>query len=416
MTPTVFAEYLTNPPEADLDVIKRVFFQTSSPQELETVASKQSALNFHHLHPLSKIFVAQGPVRTLQTLAQQSTVQRVFEDQKLFLSSQHVLDAIGLPVIIGSFLHLDGKGIRIALLDSGIDGTHPDLRDSIEVRKSFLNFDAELEQMGNFHGTAIAGIIGGRGDPKEGRYRGISPAVTFLDAQVFDTSGVAYLSDTIEALTWAVLQTPDLIVFGGVMLPGCEADNPLTELCQAVILAGGTIVAPAGNFGPESATISCPASLPGVIAVGAVTQEGDPAFFSSRGSFEEGIRKPDVVLPGVGIQTLKPVGGDSSSDILTGTSAAAAICAGLLALILSGRKRIPPHALKYAILQAAESIDQDPVTQGNGILNGITLARYFNLLHSPPAPFKRVVTSSIAVTTLLTAIVIVAIIAASFLR
>ncbi|OLS14607.1 MAG: peptidase S8 family protein [Promethearchaeota archaeon CR_4] len=414
MNPTNFTEYLTNPPEADLDLPKRVFFQVSSLQELESVARKQSTLDFYNSLPLSKILVAQGPVRALQVLALHPSVRKVFEDQKIFLCSQRVLDAIGIPVITGSYLHLDGKGVKIALLDSGINPI-PDLQDAVETRKSFISKKNGSGQERNFHGTAIGGIIGGRGILKEEGYRGIAPAVHFIDVQVFDSTGVAYLSDTIEALTWANLQTPDLIVFGGVMLPGSEDVNPLTDLCQEIILAGGIIVAPAGNFGPESGTVSCPACIPGVIAVGAVTQEGEPAFFSSRGSSNGDNLKPDVVLPGVGIQAPKPTRGDTSSNIFSGTSTSTAICAGLLALILSGRKPIPPHALRYAIQQAAENISQDPLTQGRGLLNGITLARYFNLLHPPPAPFKQIISSSIILTVLLVTIIIVAFFTVSFL-
>ncbi len=396
MNSTKFADYLAHPPESDLDISIRVIFQVISPQDVESIPRNQTNFESFHSLPQLNLIVVKGLVRNLQSLALHPSIQGVWEDKQLFLCSQQMLDAIGISTITNSWLKLAGKGIKIALLDSGIDFSHPDLRDAAKTQRSFLPKQSESTII-NPHGTALAAIIGGR--------NGIAPAVEYIDAQVFDSTGVAYLSDIIEALTWISMFPPDLVLFGGVTVPGIEEDNPLARLCQQLIAAGMTIIAPAGNFGPEGATIGCPASIPGVIAVGAVTQEGESAFFSSRGSPTGTIKKPDLVLPGVGIRTFKIQINETNPEFITGTSAAAAICTGLLALILSGRKNIPPYELKTQLIHAAENIDQDPVTQGHGILNGITLARHFNLLHSPPVAFKKLVTSAVLVTLLVTSLI-----------
>ncbi len=383
-----------------MDTPIRVVFRATLPEEIATFAQKQLKLGIFYPLSLSNLFVAQGPIKIIRQLVSQPGIQNVWEDHKLFLCSQQVLDAIGISTIQQSWLKPTGKGIRVALLDSGINASHPDLHDVVTTRKSFLHEENDPKLL-NPHGTALAGIIGGA--------RGIAAGVEFIDAQVFGQAGVAFLSEAVEALTWVAAQAPNLILFGGVTPPGFDDDNPLVTLCQQLIAAGSMIIAPAGNFGPEPTTIGCPASVPGVIAVGAVTLEGEPAFFSSRGSPTRAPLKPEIVLPGVGIRILGKIEGQPSSDVMTGTSAAAAICTGLLALILSGRKNIRPPALTNAILHSAEDIDHDPISQGYGILNGITLARFFNLLHQPPDPFKKVVSSSIRLTSLVTAIVIAAI-------
>ncbi len=407
MNSTNFVDYLAHLSDSDLDLPIRVVFRANLPVEIQDLVQKQLQLKiFYHL-PLSGLFIAGGPAKLILQLVRHPSVQAAWEDQKLFLCSQSVLDAIGISSITQSWLKPSGKGVRVALLDSGIDSTHPDLHDVVIARKSFILEEPASNQL-NPHGTSLAGIIGGT--------RGIASSVEFIDAQVFHLDGVAFLSEVVETLTWVATQAPALILFGGVMLPGSMDDNPLAILCQQVLATGIPIIAPAGNFGPEQATIGCPASIPGIIAVGAVTLEGDPAFFSSRGASTGSPLKPEIVLPGVGIRTLGKIGEENTPELINGTSAAAAICTGLLALILSGRKNIKPPALTDAIIHAAEDINQNPISQGHGILNGITLARHFNLLYMPPDPFKKVVLSSILIASLVTVIVIVAMIVTYLLR
>ncbi len=330
MNSTNFKDYFSRLPDSDLDSPIRVVFRAPLPEKIEDLAKKELKLDFFFRLPLSNLFVARGPGRIIQKLVRQPLVQNVWEDQKLFLCSQ-IYDAVGISTLTQSWLKPTGKGIRVALLDSGIASSHPELHDVVISRKSFLPEESDPKLL-NPHGTSLAGIIGGE--------YGIAHGVEFIDAQVFDLAGVAFLSEVVEALTWVAAQGPHLVLFGGVTLPGFEADNPLASLCQQVIADGTAIIAPAGNFGPEPATIGCPASVPGVIAVGAVTLEGEPAFFSSRGSSSNASLKPEIVLPGVGIRTLGKSEGETSPELITGTSAAAAICTGLLALILSGRKNI----------------------------------------------------------------------------
>ncbi len=406
MNLTNFADYLACPPESDLDVSMRVIVQLIAAKELEDFARSQ--LNLETLRPLvlSHLLVVQGLVKNLQKLAQHPSVQRIWKDSPLFLCSQQVLDAIGISAITHSWLKPMGKGVTVALLDSGIESSHPALQGAVKTHKSFIPKEEEATQL-DPHGTALAGIIGGQ--------KGIAKGVEFIDARVFNASGVAYLSDAVEALTWVITLAPTLILFGGVTTPEIEEDNPLATICRQVITAGTTIIAPAGNFGPETATVGCPASVPGVIAVGAVTMEGDPAFFSSRGSWTSKLQKPDLVLPGIGIRTIIEREGATNLEVMTGTSVAAAICTGLLALILSGKGNIPPDALRNAVFNATENIGQNPLSQGHGILNGITLARHFNLLHSPD-PFKKVVSSALVLSLIVTGIVIAAFILVSFLR
>ncbi|HMF31427.1 MAG TPA: S8 family serine peptidase [Candidatus Lokiarchaeia archaeon] len=388
---TSFAAYLANPPSEDLENVRRVIFKTSDPLSLSNLAKELPDIEHATILPYSGFFVASGTVRSLQTLAADENILSVHEDQKLFLCSDPVFEAIGTTTIAQSILHPTGMGVTVALLDSGIDDTHPTLSGAVIGRKAFISGSGSYRIADNSHGTAIAGIIGGRDPIGPGGYRGIAPRVQFIDVQVFDRTGAALMSDVIEALAWVAPQAPQLIFFGGVTIQASGEQDPLSAVCQQVTEAGGILIAPAGNSGPESATIGSPASAASVIAVGAVTKEGTPAFFSSRGPGNDNIQKPDIVLPGVNILFPEYITGTSGdSPALTGTSPAAAILVGLLALILEERRDLSPAKLRYEIARAAEDIDLSPKTQGHGILNGATLAYNLAILRPHPAPVARV--------------------------
>lgn len=419
--PPSFAAYLLNPPDEDLEVRKRAIFKSLNPHILQEVA--QSYADIEHLAylPLTKQVVLAGPVRVLQELASHETVTAVDEDEELFLCGDSVLDAIGVTTITHSLLAPTGQGVIIALLDSGIDTNCPDLHGTVAGQKCFIQESSVL----NTHGTAMAGVIAGRGDPVRGGHRGIAPASTFIDTHVFDSMGMTFKSNILEALAWITPQAPSIVVFGGATLHAWGEGDFLAETCQQVADAGSILVAPVGNWGPESNTVGSPACTPAVIAVGAVTQEGGPAFFSSRGPGPDGTIKPDVVLPGVKITTVaggSPVGdtleGGSMTQLpyLTGTSAATAIFAGLAALIMENRRDVDPEGFRNAAIRAAEDLKLQPETQGHGIVNGATLTTQLGLLFPHPAPWRVVAWFALLVALISSGLVVTGLILLSIFR
>lgn len=197
-----------------------------------------------------------------------------------------------------------GRGVRIAVVDSGVDSSHPELRGRVVAEKSFTP-----EPPGDFsgHGTHVAGIAASSGEV----YRGIAPSAELVNAKVLNSSGRGFLDDVIAAVGWAVREARADIVNMSFGVP-----YKLVRMAGALLIyrkwgrkliqdmrRGVIYVAAAGNerhLGENS--IGLPAVLPGVVAVGSVSKEGRLASYSSVGSpeLEEalGEPKPTLLAPG----------------------------------------------------------------------------------------------------------------------
>ncbi len=156
--------------------------------------------------------------------------------------------------------------------------------------------------------------------------------------------------------------------------------DPLVRAVNEALKAGIAVVVAAGNSGPNSQTILSPGNSPNAITVGAVDDRKSTAKdnysiapFSSRGPTKEGLRKPDVVAPGVSIKSLSTDGGYKN---LSGTSMATPVVAGSLALLLSKDSNLRPKDLKREIMSSCTSLGEKVDNQGAGIIN---LNRLFDI-------------------------------------
>ena len=188
--------------------------------------------------------------------------------------------------------HLRGEGVRIAIVDTGIDATHPDLRDRIVAHADHTG-TAERDDVG--HGTHVAGIAAGSGAV----YRGVAPAASLVIAKVLSAEGGT--EDAVLAgMSWASKQNVQVmnLSLGG---PGSPS-SPLGREVDALATAGILVCVAAGNAGPSPRTISSPGDARGALTVGATDKHGQLTAYSSRGPVP-GVRyrKPDVVAIGGGV-------------------------------------------------------------------------------------------------------------------
>lgn len=195
-----------------------------------------------------------------------------------------------------------------------------------------------------------------------------------------------------SAIDW-VIKTKDKYNTKIVNLSlGTPANNPISSdpLVKAVneaVKAGLTVVVAAGNSGPNAQTILSPGNSSAAITVGAVDDRSVKAGntysiapFSSRGPTKEGLRKPDVVAPGVSIKSLSNTDGYKT---LSGTSMATPVVTGSLALLLSKNESLGPKELKSEIIKSCTSLHEKPDNQGAGIIN---MSKLFN--KTSPKPSK----------------------------
>ena len=273
-----------------------------------------------------------------------------------------------------------GEGAAVGVVDTGIDAGHPALRSSWSGHwfdATATCPDAPCDPQG--HGTAVAGLaVGGDPDDPSVPAIGVAPAATVLAARACSDDGCR-ASHLLAALQWMLAPTGDdgqpdpsqrpAVVVGSWELP--DSDDALNRVPAVLEAAGMVAVMAAGDAGPTCATVGQPASQPGAVAVGASTDDDGVADASSRGPVRGGAAKPDLVAPGVDVVSAAPDGGWASGS---GTSLAAPLVGGALALTATGDRPPPPAQAVAALLAAAQRLDV-PDACGTGGQTPSTLAR-----------------------------------------
>jgi subtilisin family serine protease len=232
----------------------------------------------------------------------------------------------------------DGTGVKVAVLDTGYDPTHPDLAGKVALSANFST-DATIVD-GNGHGTHVAGTIAGSGVQSGGTYKGVAPGATLLIGKVLGSDGSGADSQVLAGMQWAVAQHADIV---SMSLGGDTGDGTdLLEQAVDQLSASSTtlFVIAAGNNGSSPSTITSPGAADAALTVGAVDSTDTMADFSSRGPRAgDGALKPDVVAPGVNIVNDRAAGtslGDPVNDwytSLSGTSMATPHVAGIAAIV-----------------------------------------------------------------------------------
>jgi hypothetical protein len=269
----------------------------------------------------------------------------------------------GSPSLIRT--HANGAGVTVAVIDSGIDYTHPALAGKVIGGWDFVNDDADA--MDDYrHGTHVAGIIAAQSS----ELTGIAPNVKLLAYKVLSSQGSGVTSDVIAAIERAMDPNGDgdpsdrADIINLSLGSAGHAEDPSSRAVNRAVAAGIVVVVSAGNEG-EFHRVSSPALAESAIAVGAVNATNTIAAFSSRGpAAGSGAIKPDLVAPGVSIKSTIPGG---LYMPLSGTSMAAPYVAGLAALLLEAHPDWSPARIKSALVNTANALaNEEMMTQGSG--------------------------------------------------
>lgn len=367
------------------------------------------------------------PNVSLLTLAALPGVERISLDRLAAGTMERTGATVGAAAVREA-LGYDGTGVGVAILDSGITSWHDDLAASDGGQRvdRFVDFVSSypLPYDDYGHGTHVAGIVAGDGFDSGGARMGIAPGARLIVLKVLDRKGQGYISDVIAALDYVLLnhsalniRVANLSIAAGVY--ESYTTDPLTRAAREVVEAGVVVVAAAGNHGRNPngreayGGVASPGNAPWVLTVGASSHRGTlgraddgMAAFSSRGpTAVDHSAKPDLVAPGVGLESLSDPDSRFYSTkskylldgtvptgyrpylSLSGTSMAAPVVAGTVALMLQANPALTPNAVK-AMLQFTSQVypDYDPLTQGAGFLDAagaVALARAFA---DPTAP------------------------------
>jgi subtilisin len=235
-----------------------------------------------------------------------------------------------------------GSNVRVGVIDTGIDYTHPDLGHTISRGVNLLHRGL-LPYDDNGHGTHISGIIAASSSYKG--IMGVAPKAFIHPVKAFDYNGSAYVSDLIAGINWCVQQDLDIIN----MSFGMKTYHKLLEYAVLkAYQAGKIIVASSGNDG-KKASVDYPARFTQVVSVGAATKMNKIAPFSNRG------QRIDVYAPGERIYSAWLHG---KYNELSGTSMATAHVSGVIALMLAIRPSLKPLQIKTILKRSSTSLSR----------------------------------------------------------
>ena len=372
------------------------------------------------------------PNNLLNKLAGKGEVFRVHLDRPFNSNVYRTSVTVGATAVRAAYGYT-GKGIGIAVIDSGITTWHDDLTNKTttsfpygnqRVRK-FVDFvnGRTTPYDDNGHGSHVAGIIAGNGYDSYGEKAGIAPDANIIALKVLDSHGAGTISNIIAALNWVAANATTYNIKVVNMSVGAGVyesywTDPLTLATKKVTDKGITVVAAAGNLGKDRdghlqyGAITAPGNAPWVLTVGASTTNGtltrsddQMASYSSSGptviDFDS---KPDLVAPGTGTVSLAVPGsffyinkassllsglvplGSKPYLALSGTSMSSPVVAGTVALMLQANPNLTPNLIK-AILQYTSQryYGYSALRQGAGFLNSLGAVRLAKFYANPQA-------------------------------
>ncbi len=369
------------------------------------------------------------PNRVIKQLESRPEIFRVHYDRPTREHDYRTSVTIG-ALTVRSTMGYKGNGVGIAVIDSGIETWHDDLTKGgawgafpygdqrVAKFVDFVNGQT-LPYDDNGHGSHVAGIIAGNGFDSLGEKAGVAPNAKIVSLKVLDANGYGTISNIIAALNWVVVNHDAYNIRVVNMSVGARVTesywtDPLTLATKAVTDLGIVVVSAAGNFGKNAlgnlqyGGITAPANAPWVLTVGAsstmgtLTRTDDTmAGFSSNGpTYIDYGAKPDLVAPGVGTVSLaapgstfyatktqylldaKPVPlGFKPYLTLSGTSMAAPVVSGTVALMLQANPALTPNLVKAILQYTAQTYPgYKALRQGSGFLNAlgaVKLAKFY---------------------------------------
>jgi hypothetical protein len=342
-----------------------ILFKKSHQPNVEEL--KAAGIELRRMYHFINGAAAVGSSKAIREIANNSWVEGVYLDSSVAIANQS-RGSEGVPEVTPAAMinasqlwsqGINGTGVRIAIIDTGINQNHPDLIDKVVGEVNFIETEGTTEDLDG-HGTFCAGIIAGSGAASGGKYKGIAPGARLLNVKVLDKDGYGKISDVIAGIEWAVDNNADIISLSiGKMSLG-EVNLPITMAADNAMDAGVVLCVASGNL---ENYIASPGDGNKVITVGASDSRGRIAEFSGSSPVRDGRIKPEVVAPGVdvistampGMQNIKYI--DTFYIKQSGTSVAAPVAAGVAALLIQIDPSLSPAGVKAALTKGAKKLN-----------------------------------------------------------
>lgn len=307
-------------------------------------------------------FAATATARQIEALARATGVTQVEANLVLRGANDGAQASFGVSKARLDLPSLDGAGVAIAVLDSGITTGHPDLNGGKVIAFKDLTSSRTSAYDDNGHGTHVSAIAAGDGEASGGQFRGVAPAASIVSVKVLNASLVGSSGEVVSGIDWVLANRNNfafpikVIVLslqseGGVCSEGTDMVSDAVNKAHA---QGILVVVSAGNGGPGRCSIGAPAAAANALTVGAMADTSEGGFrlasFSARGPTPLGRIKPDVVAPGIGITS---AAAPSGYEARSGTSMAAPFVAGVAVLMLDANPALSSQQLKDTIMNTA---------------------------------------------------------------
>jgi serine protease AprX len=365
------------------------------------------------VYPRIDVLLAAGDADALRGLAELPGVERLEHDAPIepYTETSHTAtrgaELLDGTVTVGGEI-VDGSGIGVAVVDTGVDGWHPDLVDrmgeNVKVVPSLgllggtaIPFpESDTASLGG-HGTHVAGIVAGDGTASDGRFHGAATGAT-----IHGVSGgtLVSLHSALEALSWVLdnhdTVTPAIRVVNnswGSSAGEYDENSATARAVRALIEAGVVVVFAAGNDGGDGSTqrtsVQCVDPTPGMICVasyddgGTGTRDGSTSGFSSRGDATRPETWPDLAAPGSNVvaacRATLPVCATGILGVddplhyasLSGTSMAAPHIAGIAAQVLQVDPTLTPEQVEAVLVSTATRYGEPGHAAGAGLVDAV---------------------------------------------
>ncbi|MEV2242068.1 S8 family serine peptidase [Micromonospora sp. NPDC049891] len=333
----------------------------------------------------------QSPSATAPPLG--AGIASVWLDGRVRPALEHSVPQIGAPAAWAA--GRDGSGVTVAVLDTGVDDTHPDLVGRIAEARDFSGSGSARD--GHGHGTHVAATVAGSGAASGGLRKGVAPGARLLVGKVLNDSGAGFDSDVIAGMEWAAESGATVV---NLSLGGDPTDgtDPTSQALNDLTARTGTLfVVAAGNSG-AARTVGSPGAATSALTVGAVDRDDNLAVFSSRGPRlgDNGL-KPEITAPGVGIVAARSAGTSMGTPVdqgyttASGTSMATPHVAGAAAILAQQHPDWTAGKLKDALVSTTKANSSLTVFEQGGGRVDVARALGQRVYASATADFGRVV-------------------------
>lgn len=295
-------------------------------------------------------------------------IEKIWLDGRVKATLEQSVPQIGAPTAWNA--GYDGAGVKVAVLDTGIDAQHPDVAGQIKETKSFVP-DEDVRDF-HAHGTHVASTVLGTGAASGGKNKGVAPGASLLVGKVLSNDGYGLDSWIIDGMEWAAHNAKVVSMSLGSDQPSDGTDPMAQAVNNLSAETGSLFVIAAGNTGGEG--IGSPGAADAALTVGAVDKSDNLAYFSSKGPRfgSEGL-KPDLTAPGVDITAARSqysTNGSGSYLSMSGTSMATPHVAGAAAILSQRHPDWSGAQLKDALMSTTKKLDDiKPFEGGTGRLD-----------------------------------------------